>query len=356
MNHGTSMALIVLVVWALGSSACHGPDEPVDREASKAAQTSQHSSPQPQIVAVDAVKMGTRFDIQVAHHDQAAAASAIDAAYEEIDRLEELLSEWREDSQISEVNRQAGQGPLSVGPELLEVVTRALELSQLTDGAFDITFATCGHLWSVGQQRIPSEQEIADCLPHIDYRNVVVDQEESTIELIGERTRIGIGAIGKGYGVDRAAQVLSDRGIDDFIVDGGGDLRASGQRFGRPWRAAIAHPRSPDEFLAVVELWDRSFVTSGDYERYFESDGVRYHHIIDPATARPARASIATTVIADDTTTADALSTAFFVLGPTEALAIAGDLPGVEVLLVTADMEVHQTPGMENYLIDDRRR
>lgn len=346
------LAEVVSVIVMLGVMGAPGCDDRDHQSNTEGVQSSE-SAGEEQVITRREIKMGTEFGIHVAHHDEEAARQAIAAAYDEIDRIEALISEWREDSEISELNRRAGAGPVPVGEDLWEVVERSLELSKLTDGAFDITFAACSGLWSISDKRIASDDEIEDCLPHIHYQNVRLDSEKSTIELVGEDTQIGIGAIGKGYGVDRAARVLSDRGMENFVVDGSGDLRVSGRRQDRPWRAAIAHPRSSEEVLAVIELSDVAFVTSGDYERYFKRDGTRYHHIIDPSTARPARASIATTVIAADATTADALATAFFVLGAEKSLAIAEELSDVEALVVTAEMAVYHTAGMEGFLVGD---
>ncbi len=339
--------MVVAMLWVLGAPGCDAGQEQGHTEGVAGTQNSGGE----QVFTRHEIKMGTEFAIHVAHHDEEELREAIAAAYDEIDRVEALISEWREDSEISELNRGAGAGPVPVGRELGEVVERSLELSKLTEGAFDITFAACAGLWSIADQRIASDDEIDDCLPHIDYRNVRIDAEKSTIELVGEDTRVGIGAIGKGYGVDRAARVLRERGMENFIVDGSGDLYVSGRRDHRPWRVAIAHPRNQGQVLAVVELSDVAFVSSGDYERYFKRDGTRYHHIIDPSTARPAQASIATTVIAADATTADALATAFFVLGAEQSLTIAEELPDVEALVITAEKDVEYTAGMEDLVV-----
>jgi FAD:protein FMN transferase len=302
------------------------------------------------IVTREAVKMGTRFELKVVADNEAAADAAIDAAFEEVDRVEALLSEWREDSEISRVNSRAGQGPVAVGPELFEVVERAQQIAEMTDGAFDLTFASCGDLWSVSDKRVPDEATIAECKPRIDYQQIALDRGERTIALEESHTRIGIAAIGKGYGVDRAAQVLVERGVEHFMVDGGGDIRARGAHPKRPWRVGVAHPRQRDKLLASVPIGDAAVVTSGDYEHFFERDGQRYHHIIDPRTARPARASVAATVRAANATDADALATAFFVLGPERAVEIADDLPGVEALVVGADLDIHTSAGFDGVM------
>ncbi len=293
--------------------------------------------------------MGTNFEIQVVHDDAAKAAEAIDAAFEEIERVESLISEWRDDSELTAVNRRGAEGPVEVGEELFEVVHRGIELSARTDGAFDLTFASCGHLWSMSKRQVPSKREIDDCLPHIDYRQVELREDDRSIALPDDDTEIGLGAIGKGYGVDRGAEVLSKHHIDDFVVDGGGDLRVEGSSIGRPWSVGIAHPRDAQRLLGEVTLSEGAVVTSGDYERYFEADGQRYHHIIDPETGFPATTSTSVTVIADDATTADALATGLFVLGAADGIELADELDGVEAMIVDDELKRHQSAQFDRY-------
>jgi len=303
------------------------------------------ASETPQHLRDERLKMGTRFEIQVVARDATTGRAAIDAAYDEIDRLEALLSEWRETSQISAVNREAGRRPVVVGPELLEVVERSLEMAALTHGAFDITFASCGRMWSIDPPRIPSAAEIAACLPRIGSAAVEVSHAESTIYLRQPDVRIGIGGIGKGYSVERAARVLDAHGIEHYLVAGAGDIRGRGRGPERPWRIGVAHPRQRGEILGWLELADGAITTSGDYERYFERDGVRYHHILDPRTGMPARRTIAVTVIGPEATEIDALATALFVLGPIEGLALAEQLPEVEALMIDPDLRQYRTSG-----------
>jgi thiamine biosynthesis lipoprotein len=288
--------------------------------------------------------MGTFFEIQVYGVDRSAATRAIDAAFDEIERVEALLSEWRETSEISAVNREAGRRPVRVGPELYEVIERSLELRERTGGAFDITFAACGRLWSFPESRVPEPEEIEDCLANVGGE-IVLDPEGSTVFLPDPGMRIGIAAVGKGYGVDRAVEVLADRGITNYIVDGGGDIRLSGSKGDRSWSVGIQHPRQPGRVFEALQLDAGAVVTSGDYQKFFERDGVRYHHILDPRTGRPAPASIAVTVLAPDATLADALATGLFVMGPQAGLELVESLPGVEALFFGPHMQVHRSTG-----------
>jgi thiamine biosynthesis lipoprotein len=287
--------------------------------------------------------MGTLFEIKVAGADEAAARAAIAAAFAEVARVEQPLSEWRESSEISEVNRQAGRRPVPVGSELYSVVESSIRISQLTEGAFDVTFAACAGLWSVREARIPSGDEIAACLSRVDYRRIRLDPGGPTLFLPGEEMRIGIAGIGKGYGVDRAAEVLEAHGFVDYIVDGGGDIRLRGRKPGGSWSVGIRHPRRRDELYATLRADRGAIVTSGDYEQFFEKDGVRYHHILDPSTGRPARGAAAVTVVAQTAMEADALATGLFVLGSDRGLALAEELEGVEALFFGADLVERRT-------------
>ncbi|MEE8412171.1 MAG: FAD:protein FMN transferase [Acidobacteriota bacterium] len=290
--------------------------------------------------------MGTAFEIQVVTTDPRAGAAAIEAALDEVARVEELLSEWKPTSQISAVNLAAGgTAVVAVGAELYEVVERALEISELTAGAFDITYAACGHLWSFRDSRIPTDAELQACLPSVDYRRVELVTAGRGIRLPDAAMKIGISGIGKGYGVDRAAALLESRGIKDYTVDGGGDLRVRGRNEAGPWRIGIADPRRPGTLARTLELDAGAVVTSGDYVLFFDQDGRRYHHILDPRTGRPAKRSIAVTVIATSATDADALATGLFVLGPQRGLELVEKLSGIEALITDPDLVEHASSG-----------
>lgn len=296
------------------------------------------------LVTAERSLMGTQFRIDVMASDKALAEAAIGAAFDEVNRLEETLSNWSETSQISAVNRAAGAAPVVVSDELMTVLEKALQVSKLTGGAFDITYASCENLWSVRERRVPTDEQIRSCLPHVDYRRVALDSNTSAVYLADAATRIGIAGLAKGYRVDRAADVLEHSGMVDYVIDGGGDMRLAASTAGRPWEIKVAHPRL-DQPLGTVALSGGAIATSGDYQWYFERDGVRYHHIIDPATGFPARRSTSATVIADTALDADALATGLFVMGPEAGIELAEQLPGVEALIVGPDLRVHTTSG-----------
>jgi thiamine biosynthesis lipoprotein len=291
-------------------------------------------------------KMGTTFVVQVRVPTAEAGRGAIGAAFDEIDRVEALLSEWKETSEVSVLNRAAGGAPVAIGGDLLAVLTRASEISDRTGGAFDVTFAACGGFWSFREPyRAATDEELSECRTHVGWRKVLLDPERGTAELPDPAMRIGIAGIGKGYGVDRAAAVLESRGIRDYIVDGGGDIRLSASPGERPWTVGIAHPRRPGALWGSVYESSGAIVTSGDYEAFFERDGVRYHHILDPRTGRPSSGASAVTVIAPDATTADALATGLMVLGPEAGMALVESLQGVEALFLVEDREHSRSSG-----------
>lgn len=292
-------------------------------------------------------QMGTEFRIQVAAEDPATASRALDAAFEEVARVESLISSWESSSELSRVNRMAGEEPVEVGEELLGLVEEAKRISRRTDGAFDLTFAACESLWSFRDASIPSDDQIDRCREKIGFREIRLDSDDGTLFLPEPDMRIGVGGIGKGFGVDRAAVVLEQHGVVNYLVDGGGDVRVRADDRPAPWRVGVAHPRRRGELLGQMQIERGAVVTSGDYERYFERDGVRYHHILDPRTARPARKSVAVTVFAERAARADALSTGLFVLGPDRGIELTRDLDGVEAMVVAPDGSLHATDGFD---------
>ncbi|MCA8923370.1 MAG: FAD:protein FMN transferase [Planctomycetes bacterium] len=290
--------------------------------------------------------MGTDLQLTVLGEDRAALEATLDAAEAELRRVEDRFTSWR-DSELTRLNAAAGQGPFEVSSEQARLVARALRVSELTGGAFDITFASVGKLWDfkADPPRIPSAEAIQAALVHVGYAKVKVDLERSTIELPAG-TRIGLGGMAKGYGVDCAMQVYLQRGIKHGMVNAGGDLKALGLKHGKPWEIAIKHPRDRERVLAVIPVSNTCVVTSGDYERFVEVDGKRYHHILDPRTGYPSTGCMSATVIAPDATLADALATALCVLGPEAGLKLVNGLRRVEALVVGLDGTVHRSAGL----------
>jgi len=292
--------------------------------------------------------MGTDLIIKVLGDDEAKLEVALDAAVFEIRRVEDLMTDWRA-SPLMTLNAAAGKGPVKVPEELAILIARGLELGEQTDGAFDITYAGAGQLWDfkADPPKMPEAKALALALARVDYRLVKVDLKASTVDL-PEGMCIGLGGIAKGYGVDRAMAVLLEHKVKHGMVGAGGDLKLLGRKHGELWKVAIRHPRDRAQVLAMLPVSNTCVMTSGDYERFFDYEGKRYHHILDPRTGYPATGGMSATVIAQDAAYADALATALCVLAPEEGLALVEKLPRVEALVVGLDGKVHYSTGLKD--------
>jgi thiamine biosynthesis lipoprotein len=299
------------------------------------------------------VSMGSELRLSAWTTDEAAAQSAFDAVFAEFDRLETLMSVWREGSDIVRLNAAAGDHPVPVSREVIEVLTIARQVSEWTGGKFDVTFAALSDLWRFDHDqdnRIPDPNEVRRRLPLIDYRKLVIDARAGTAFLEHKGMRAHLGGIGKGYAIDRGAAILRARGVRDFMIQAGGDLYVAGLKDGRPWRLGIQDPRGPaDRIFASIDLTDSTFSTSGDYERFFIANGRRYHHIIDPATGEPSQGTRSVTIVTKRAVIADGLSTGVFLLGARDGLALLSRLQ-VDGVIVTSSNEVLVTPGLRNRL------
>lgn len=291
--------------------------------------------------------MGTELVIEVYHADEIIANAAIDAAIAEIACIEDMMTSWR-DSPLTRMNEHAGQGWYDVPRPLARLLARGLAVAELTNGAFDPTFASAGKLWDfkADPPKVPTAEQVREALRTVGFNAVQIDLEQNRVKL-PEGYRVGLGGIAKGYGVDRAMQVLMEHGIEHAMVNAGGDLKVLGQKQGQPWRIAVRHPRAKERIIAMVPLANTCIVTSGDYERFFLLDGQRYHHILDPRTGYPAQGAISATVIAPDAAFADALATAMVVMGPKAGLPILEKLPRVEGLIIDLEGQVHATTGLQ---------
>jgi thiamine biosynthesis lipoprotein len=277
--------------------------------------------------------------------DASRIRAAFDAATAEIVRLEGLMTTWDPNSEISRVNAAAGQAPVAVSSETLDVVRESLHASEITDGAFDITFETLHGLWKFDQDldpHPPTAAEVAARLRYVGFRHVKIDEQARTIFLDERHVRIGLGGIAKGYAVDRASKVLADAGIEAFYVQAGGDLFARGTKpDGGPWLAGVRDPRGPEgDYFAMMPLNDHAFSTAGDYERTYVVGGRRYHHIIDPQTGYPATASRSVTIWAPTALLADEIDDGVFILGPKRGLELVESLDGVGAVIVDSSGKV----------------
>jgi len=299
--------------------------------------------------------MGTAIQLSAWTADEGAAVAAFERAFIEFDRLDALMSVWKEGSDILRINAAAGKSAVPVSPEVREVLRDSQEVSEWTAGKFDVTFAALSGLWKFDQDidgRVPDRAQIAPRLPLIDYRALQIDDRAGTAALARAGMQVNLGGIGKGYAIDRAVTILRGSGLTDFMIQAGGDLFVAGRRGDRPWRVGVQDPRgAPNTIFAAIDLTDAAFSTSGDYERFFMRDGHRYHHILDPDTGEPATRSRSVTIMVKNATVADGLSKGVFILGGEQGMALIERLPDVEGVIVTADNQVLVSSGLKERLI-----
>jgi thiamine biosynthesis lipoprotein len=291
--------------------------------------------------------MGTRIAVELWSDDRDQGEAAIEAVMDEMRRVDRDMSTYKPTSEVSIVNAQAAEHAVKVSAELFDLLTQALEYSRITDGAFDITYASVGYLYDFRQHVRPDQAQIAKALPGINYRLVVLDPNASTVRFSQPGVRIDLGGIGKGHAVDRGIGILRQRRVTRALVTAGGDSRIIGDRFGKPWFVGIRHPDRKDEVIARIPLEDAAISTSGDYERYFDEDGVRYHHIIDPHTGQSARKVRSATIIGPTATRTDGLSKTAFILGAERAIEIYNRLDDIDAIVVKPDGQVLYTKGLE---------
>lgn len=303
----------------------------------------------------DFFAMDTYITCQVLTADEDLAGQALDAvenAYLEIDRK---TNRFTENSEIAAVNANAGIAPVKVSEDLFSMVATAVAWYDKTDGSFNILIGNAMDLWGFGTEnpRVPAREELTAALRETDCHEILLDEEQSTIYLPQKDMTMDLGGIAKGYATDRAVQALRKLGVKNAVINAGGNVYVlGGKADGGRWKVGVQDPRNPQGIALVLEASDASLVSSGDYQRYFEVDGVRYHHILDPATGYPARASAGTTIIAKSSTIADILSTACFIKGPQKGIELAESLPEVNAaLVIDGDGELFKTSELNNYLV-----
>ena len=262
-------------------------------------------------------------------------------------QVDEQMSRYREDSEVSLLNRNAGNGPVTVSDSLFEVLEKAQEVSILSDGAFDITFGSVGYLYDFRAGKKPTDAELQSGLPRVNFRDVMLDQDAQTVELGHAGIRVDLGGIAKGYAVDLGIERLVSLGIRHARLSAGGDMRLLGDKRGRPWYVGIRDPRSEGRNAVVLPLEDVAVSTSGDYERFFVDEaGDRVHHILSPETGKSVKGVQSVTIIGEDALTTDGLSTAVFVLGPEKGLAMIERLPGIDVVVIDDQRMMHVSEGL----------
>ena len=290
--------------------------------------------------------MGTRIYVELWDTDPTHGNAAIDAVMAEMHRIDDLMSHYKPDSQLSQINARAAREPVQVDPELFDLIKLSTHYSEITAGAFDITYASVGYLYDYRRHVKPTEAQIKAALPAVNWRNMLLDQQHHTVRFEHPGMRIDLGGIGKGYAVDCGIAILKARGIQHAVVTAGGDTRIIGDHLGRPWLVAIRHPDDKDKVVTRIPLSDAAMSTSGDYERYFDEKGVRYHHIIDPHTGHSASKVRSATVLGPTATQTDGMSKTAFVLGPEKALEIINRMPEYDAVFVCPDGRVLYSNGL----------
>ncbi len=291
--------------------------------------------------------MGTRVHVDLWSEDTQAAKSLLNAAMAEMHRIDAAFSPYREDSELSMLNRDAPRGWVMVSDELMDLLVRSERMSDLSDGAFDITYASVGRFFDYREGKVPSEEERL-AVSAIDYRFVELDRAGVRVRFTHPQTYVDLGGIAKGHAVDRVAKMLLAQGIEHASVTAGGDSRIIGDRRGKPWAIGVQNPRQSDKMTAVLPLVNTAVSTSGDYERFFERDGVRYHHILDPQTGDSAKRVMSVTILGPEATLTDALSTTVFVLGVELGLALVNRLPGIDAVIIDPEGKLRVSDALQN--------
>jgi FAD:protein FMN transferase len=292
--------------------------------------------------------MGTRITVELWAEDEQKANRAIDALLDEMRHIDDSMSTYKPTSEVSQVNAKAADGPMKISKELFDLLVTAKQYSVLTDGAFDITYASVGYMYDFRKHVHPDDAQIDKALPAVNYRHVLLDPKNQTVQFSQKGVRIDLGGIAKGYSVDKGIEVLQSFGFTRAYVSAGGDSRIIGDRFGKPWIVGIRDPRKGEgSVITKIPLADAAISTSGDYERFFEENGVRYHHIIDPRTGHSASKVRSATVIGPYATRTDGLSKTAFVLGPEKAMEIYNRIDDIDAIIVKLDGTVIYSKGLE---------
>ncbi len=294
--------------------------------------------------------MGVSFSFAAVHEDRAVAENALRKGIDEVIRIEQLISSWNPLSQTSAINAQAGLEPVKVDAELIALIERSKKISQLSNGYFDISFASIHKVWDFeefDQNILPTQEEIAHSIALIDYQKIQIDRVNSTVFLTKKGMRIGFGAIGKGYAADKVKALMVELGIENGVVNAGGDLIGWGLRpDGNPWSVGISDPADSRKIIARLQATDMAIVTSGNYRKYLEIDGKRYCHIIDPKTGWPVEQLASVTIVTKDAEVADALSTTVFVLGKKDGVELINHLDGVECMVMDVGGKLYFSKNM----------
>ncbi len=290
--------------------------------------------------------MGTVVNVDLWHDDERQGRVLIQAVMDEMRRVDQLMSSYKSDSELSRINNNAAMEPVAVSSELLKLIGTTLAYSDITGGAFDITYASAGQYYDYRNGRKPDKRQLAEALPAISYRHLILDERHSSVRFTRPGVRVDLGGIAKGYAVDRCIDMLQAAGIKNALVSAGGDTRVIGRHWDHPWMIGVRDPRKHNGIVTRIPLENAAVSTSGDYERYFEQDGIRYHHILNPGTGQSPREVHSTTIIGSNATHTDALSTSVFVMGVRKGLALINTLPDTEAIIIDSQGKMHYSEGL----------
>ena len=294
----------------------------------------------------DEAIMGTTVAVELWADNRRAGEVAMAAVMDEMRRIDRTMSPHKPESELSLINRDAGHMPVHVSDEMCMLLARAIEFSRWSDGAFDISYASAGHLYDYRAGVAPDDATLAPARNAIGWHQLLLDDASRTLRFGRPGMRIDLGGFAKGHAVDRCIAILRTRGITNAMVSAGGDSHVLGDRRGRPWMIAVRDPRREGEVVAVLPLQDTAVSTSGDYERFFEKAGVRHHHLIDPRTGRSPSGVRSVTIMANDGLTSEALSKTVFMLGCQRGLALINSLPDIDAVVVDAAGQLHYSSGL----------
>jgi len=294
--------------------------------------------------------MGSRFDITVVAQNEPEGNQYIDLAVNEISRIEKLISSWDSLSETSEIVKYAGIKPVKVDEELFDLIARSIKISELTNGAFDISYASMDKIWKFdgSMKKLPTNEEISNSVAKVGYKNIILDREKHTVFLKKPGMRIGFGAIGKGYAADKAKQLLISMGVQAGIMNASGDLTTWGkQPDGKSWMVGITNPLNENKVFSWFPLDESAVVTSGNYEKFVVFNGVKYTHIIDPRTGWPASGLTSVSIFAPKAELADALATSVFVMGTDAGIDFVNQLPGIECIIVDDQGKIFESKNIK---------
>ena len=302
-------------------------------------------------VSLDTILMGSSFTFTAVANDEHIANESMKTGVEEMQRIESIISSWQPNSETSLINRNAGIKPLKVSNELFGLIQRSKMISELSQGNFDISFAAMNDLWDFSSSDVtkPSDEAMEKSLSKVDHQKIILDKEENTVFLKEKGMKIGFGAIGKGFAANRAKAVMIEMGAEAGVVNAGGDLISWGEKpDGGAWNVGIQNPKVENDVLMWIPSTDQAIVTSGNYEKFVDIDGVRYCHILNPKTGWPVVNMKSVTIICQDAELADALSTTVFVLGRENGMDFINQLIGVEGIIIDENDEIYFSTNIES--------